>query len=131
MFDEVMPELSTKLTKRFEETFPVPPGPEHDSLQAFSQALTSNIVGGIGYFYGRSIVDRGFAYEWDQEDDEDEECMLNDEVGPSFRFVFMLRERCAHVSGDGAVLSTHCGQYKEEGEACVPHLVSARRGFVV
>ena len=73
MFDEVMPELSSKLTKRFEESFPVPSGPEHDSLQAFSQALTSNIVGGIGYFYGRSIVDKGFAYEWDQEDDDDEE----------------------------------------------------------
>ncbi|VDC05344.1 unnamed protein product [Peniophora sp. CBMAI 1063] len=73
MFDEVMPDLTTKLTKRFSETFPVPSGPEHDSLQAFSQALTSNIVGGIGYFYGRSIVDRGFAYEWDQEDDEDED----------------------------------------------------------
>ena len=69
MFDEVMPELSTKLTKRLEETFPVPPGPEHDSLQIFSQALTSNIVGGIGYFYGNSIVDKKFSYEWDEDDD--------------------------------------------------------------
>lgn len=65
------------------------------------------------------------------EDDEDEECMLNDEVGPSSHLVLMLRKRCAHVSDDGAVLSTHCGQYKEEGKACVSHLVSARRGFVV
>jgi mannosyl-oligosaccharide glucosidase len=73
MLDEAIPALSEKLTKRFEETFPVTPGPDHDSLRTFSQAITANLIGGVGYFYGRSIVDRGFAYEWDQDDDEDEE----------------------------------------------------------
>lgn len=28
-------------------------------------------MGGIGYFYGTSIVDKGFAQEWDQEDEFD------------------------------------------------------------
>jgi mannosyl-oligosaccharide glucosidase len=42
-------------------------------LESFSKAITSNLFGGIGYFYGTSIVDKGFAYEWDQDDDIDEE----------------------------------------------------------
>lgn len=28
-------------------------------------------MGGIGYFFGTSIVDKGFAQEWDQEDEFD------------------------------------------------------------
>ncbi|KAI6102747.1 mannosyl oligosaccharide glucosidase-domain-containing protein [Pisolithus croceorrhizus] len=48
-----------------------------ERLETFSKAITSNLFGGIGYFYGTSIVDKGFAYEWDQEDeysyDEDDE----------------------------------------------------------
>lgn len=28
-------------------------------------------MGGVGYFYGTSLIDRGFAYEWDQDDDSD------------------------------------------------------------
>jgi mannosyl-oligosaccharide glucosidase len=39
------------------------------ALQDFSKDITANLVGGVGYFYGTSIVDKGFAYEWDQEDD--------------------------------------------------------------
>ncbi|KAI0033259.1 glycoside hydrolase [Vararia minispora EC-137] len=73
MLDIGIPALSDKLANRFEKTFPVPPGPEHDSLLAFSQVITANLIGGIGYFYGRSIVDRGFAYEWDEEDEDADE----------------------------------------------------------
>lgn len=42
-------------------------------LKSFSKAITSNLFGGIGYFYGTSIVDKGFAYEWDQDDEIDDE----------------------------------------------------------
>jgi len=35
----------------------------------FSQAITSNLLGGIGYFYGDSFVDRAYLSEWDREDD--------------------------------------------------------------
>ena len=41
------------------------------SLESFSKAITANLLGGIGYFYGTSIVDRGFAHEWDQDDEFD------------------------------------------------------------
>jgi mannosyl-oligosaccharide glucosidase len=26
-------------------------------------------MGGVGYFYGTSILNKGFAYEWDEDDD--------------------------------------------------------------
>lgn len=39
------------------------------ALESFSKAITANLLGGIGYFYGTSIVNRAFAYEWDEEDD--------------------------------------------------------------
>ena len=40
----------------------------------FAQAITSNLVGGIGYYHGASIVDRAFKYDHDEEaeDDDDE-----------------------------------------------------------
>lgn len=37
---------------------------------AFAQHITSNLVGGIGYFHGSSIIDRHFAHEWDEEDED-------------------------------------------------------------
>ena len=52
--------------------FPVPtqyPTTDPNALREFSKAITSNLIGGIGYFYGNSIVDPTFAHEWDQEDD--------------------------------------------------------------
>ncbi|THH15032.1 hypothetical protein EW146_g5398 [Bondarzewia mesenterica] len=65
--DEGMRVFTSSYSERFQSAFPVPPSAEHDSLQLFSQAITSNLIGGVGYFYGRSIVDRSFAYEWDEE----------------------------------------------------------------
>jgi len=56
---------------RFDATFPTP-----KELQSFSKAITSNLLGGIGYFYGASIVDRAFVHEWDDDglgDDDDED----------------------------------------------------------
>ena len=35
----------------------------------FSQAMLSNLVGGIGYFYGDSLVDRSYAPEYDEENE--------------------------------------------------------------
>ncbi|EJU05594.1 glycoside hydrolase [Dacryopinax primogenitus] len=55
---------------RFKDVFPIPkdatPG-----LFEFSKAITSNLLGGIGYFYGTSIVDRSVIHEWDEEDSVD------------------------------------------------------------
>ncbi|KAI8998865.1 glycoside hydrolase [Trametes punicea] len=72
VLDEGLPAISTVFNERFDAIFPIPPTyqtSEPDSLRTFSKAITSNLIGGIGYYYGTSIVDRSFAYEWDQEDD--------------------------------------------------------------
>ncbi|KZT11512.1 glycoside hydrolase family 63 protein [Laetiporus sulphureus 93-53] len=73
ILDEGIPALLTDFNERFDKTFPVPSTyhtANRDSLRAFSKAITSNLIGGIGYFYGTSIVNKGFAYEWDKEDDD-------------------------------------------------------------
>ena len=54
--------------RRFESIFPLPPSSGPSKL-AFTKALTANLLGGIGYFYGNSIVDRAFSYEWDEDDE--------------------------------------------------------------
>jgi mannosyl-oligosaccharide glucosidase len=63
--------LTSAFAARFKSIFPIPPS--NYTTEEFSQAITSNLLGGIGYFYGSSIEDRGFAYEWDEEDDETNE----------------------------------------------------------
>ncbi len=72
--DEGIPALSASYNERFDSVFPIPSEYEasnNESLKAFSKAITSNLMGGVGYFYGTSLIDRGFAYEWDQDDDSD------------------------------------------------------------
>ncbi|EED84174.1 hypothetical protein POSPLDRAFT_107259 [Postia placenta Mad-698-R] len=72
--DEGVPALIARYDQRFDTVFPVPasyPTSDIESLKAFSKAITSNLIGGIGYFYGTSIVNKGFAYEWDKEDDDE------------------------------------------------------------
>ncbi|KAI0050009.1 glycoside hydrolase family 63 protein [Auriscalpium vulgare] len=66
--DKGIPALTASYEQRFQSVFPVPESPKQNSLQKFSQDITSNLIGGIGYFYGTSIVDSGFAYEWDEDD---------------------------------------------------------------
>ncbi|KAB5596477.1 Mannosyl-oligosaccharide glucosidase [Ceratobasidium theobromae] len=56
-----------KFTERFDLIFPIPA-----KYQAFAKDITSNLMGGIGYFYGTSIVDRSGNLD---EDDEDEAFM--------------------------------------------------------
>lgn len=66
--------LVSSFNDRFESRFPTPNSfavSNYEAFKSFSKAITSNLLGGIGYFYGTSIVDKGFAFEWDQEDDYD------------------------------------------------------------
>ncbi|KIK79717.1 glycoside hydrolase family 63 protein [Paxillus rubicundulus Ve08.2h10] len=79
--------LLSSFNHRFEAHFPTPESfavSDYEGLQTFSKAITSNLLGGVGYFYGNSIVDQGFAYEWDQEDEdgyEDEDEIHEDHKG--------------------------------------------------
>lgn len=65
--DEGIAAFSNSFNQRFHEIFPVPDSPNRDALDAFSQAITSNLLGGIGYFYGTSIIDPSFSYDWDDD----------------------------------------------------------------
>ncbi|KAH8108478.1 glycoside hydrolase family 63 protein [Phellopilus nigrolimitatus] len=72
ILDNGIPAFKEKFAKKFNEKFPFPEGAS-DALIAFSKSVTSNLIGGIGYFYGDSIVDPGFTREWDEEEASDEE----------------------------------------------------------
>ncbi|KIJ69518.1 glycoside hydrolase family 63 protein [Hydnomerulius pinastri MD-312] len=74
--DQGITALVSSFNDRFEAHFPTPDSiavSDQKGLEAFSKAITSNLLGGIGYFYGTSIVDKGFAYEWDEEDEYDDD----------------------------------------------------------
>jgi mannosyl-oligosaccharide glucosidase len=66
-------DASTAYDARFVATFPLPAPyntPEHTT---FAQALTANLIGGIGYYQGSSIIDRNYKHDYDEdEDDEDD-----------------------------------------------------------
>ncbi|KII88765.1 glycoside hydrolase family 63 protein [Plicaturopsis crispa FD-325 SS-3] len=70
--DQGIPALVESYDKRFQAAFPVPTSfktSKPDALKSFSKDITANLLGGVGYFYGTSIVDEGFTYEWDEDDD--------------------------------------------------------------
>ena len=77
LLDNGVPAFQEKFTRRFNEKFPVPEG-SSESLVAFSKAVTSNLLGGVGYFYGDSLVDPGATHEWD----EDESSEVEEKPGP-------------------------------------------------
>jgi mannosyl-oligosaccharide glucosidase len=70
MLDAGIPALKQKFTRRFERVLSLPQGSTEDQV-SFSKAITSNLLGGIGYFYGDQVVDQGLVHEWDAEDDDD------------------------------------------------------------
>ena len=53
---------------RFEATFGLKKRGYDDQAIEVHRQLTASIVGGIGYFYGSSIVDRSFAHAYDDAD---------------------------------------------------------------
>lgn len=70
--DQGIPALVEAYGKRFTEVFPYPedfPIQDKGKLEEFSRAVTSNLFGGVGYFYGTSIVNKKFSYEWDEDED--------------------------------------------------------------
>ncbi|KAG6879960.1 hypothetical protein C0992_008894 [Termitomyces sp. T32_za158] len=89
--DQGIPALVDNYTRRFRSVFPYPSDYDkerEESLEVFSKAITSNLIAGVGYFYGTSIVNRKFSFEWDEDEDavqsiiRDEE---GDEVQPGAR----------------------------------------------
>lgn len=55
--------VKAKYETVFADVFPT------DELHAkFSKEITANLLGGVGYFHGTSLVDRSFRYDWDEEE---------------------------------------------------------------
>ncbi|TVY25604.1 putative mannosyl-oligosaccharide glucosidase [Lachnellula hyalina] len=54
---------------RFVSTFDPQPPFDVENLQRFSANMFSNLLGGMGYFYGDSVVDRSYAPEYDEENE--------------------------------------------------------------
>ncbi|KAJ9094479.1 hypothetical protein QFC21_006018 [Naganishia friedmannii] len=71
---------------RFAETFALPSEFSSGSYTKFAQSITSNLIGGIGYFYGDSIIDRSFKQPYDEDgtdDDDDDEDAYTGPQGPT------------------------------------------------
>ncbi|KAL8710102.1 MAG: hypothetical protein Q9225_007342 [Loekoesia sp. 1 TL-2023] len=60
-------------TKSFSDRFSkvlAPKAPfDKSKYQAFARSMFSNLIGGIGYFYGDAIVDRSYAPEYEEENE--------------------------------------------------------------
>lgn len=53
---------------RFRQSFPLTGDIDTPEYLEFAKSMASNLLGGIGYFYGDSIVDYAFVQEWDDEE---------------------------------------------------------------
>ena len=60
---------SKSFWSRFVDSFDPKPPFDDDSLQKFSSNMFSNLLGGLGYFYGDGVVDRTYAPEYDEENE--------------------------------------------------------------
>ncbi|KAF4628986.1 hypothetical protein G7Y89_g9162 [Cudoniella acicularis] len=54
---------------RFVRTFDPQKPFDVENLQRFASNMFSNLLGGLGYFYGDSVVDRSYAPEYDEENE--------------------------------------------------------------
>jgi mannosyl-oligosaccharide glucosidase len=60
---------SKSFKQKFATTFAPKPPFDSQKYTKFSSAMLSNLVGGIGYFYGDSLVDRSYATEYEEENE--------------------------------------------------------------
>ncbi|KAI1075936.1 glycoside hydrolase family 63 protein [Whalleya microplaca] len=54
---------------RFSEVFEPQAPFKTDEYRKFGRSMLSNLAGGIGYFYGRHVVDRSYAPEYEEENE--------------------------------------------------------------
>ncbi|KAK4127570.1 glycoside hydrolase family 63 protein [Parathielavia appendiculata] len=62
-------EATESFSERFSRVFPLKPPFNAENYKKFGRSMFSNLIGGIGYFYGHSVVDRSYAPEYDEENE--------------------------------------------------------------
>ena len=60
---------SKDFNSRYKEIFEANAPYDKPKYDVFSKSLFSNLLGGIGYFYGDAVVDRSYASEYDEENE--------------------------------------------------------------
>jgi mannosyl-oligosaccharide glucosidase len=55
--------------ERFSSVFELKAPFNVEKYKTFAKSMFSNLIGGIGYFYGASVVDRSYAPEYDEENE--------------------------------------------------------------
>lgn len=83
VLDQGIPSLTKSYVSRFSRIFPIPSSyPSTSELESFSQAITANLMGGVGYFHGTSIIDKSFSFEWDEDDESSDDDVPPEQRGP-------------------------------------------------
>ena len=62
-------EASKSFGSRFEKLFAPKPPYDKAKYSKFARSMFSNLVGGIGYFYGDIVIDRSYAQEYEEENE--------------------------------------------------------------
>ncbi|KAG9252324.1 glycoside hydrolase [Emericellopsis atlantica] len=62
-------ETKSSFTKRFGEIFDLKAPFTAEEYQTFGKSMFSNLLGGVGYFYGKQVIDRSYAEEYEEEDE--------------------------------------------------------------
>ncbi|GKU01974.1 mannosyl-oligosaccharide glucosidase [Fusarium langsethiae] len=67
---EQIKKTSEIFNERFTNTFKFKEPFNLEKYKKFGKSMFSNLVGGIGYFHGHQIIDRSYAPEYEEEDEE-------------------------------------------------------------
>lgn len=60
---------STSFSERFSSIFDLKAPFQAEKYQKFGKSMFSNLLGGVGYFYGQQMIDRSYASEYDEENE--------------------------------------------------------------
>jgi mannosyl-oligosaccharide glucosidase len=66
---EEIKKTAQSFEQRFRDVFKLRAPFDQPKYQKFAKSMFSNLFGGIGYFYGDSVVDRSYAPEYDEENE--------------------------------------------------------------
>jgi mannosyl-oligosaccharide glucosidase len=66
---EEIKKTTQSFEQRFGDVFKLRAPFDQPKYQKFAKSMFSNLFGGIGYFYGDSVVDRSYASEYDEENE--------------------------------------------------------------